>query len=59
MDAQDWIERCSARLHRQWPNIHATDLEETARDLYQDERWRSMLPERAAETWLRPGALAG
>ena len=58
MDAHEWITRCSARLHRRWPSIPMNELEETAADLHAEERWRAMLPERAAEAWLRLGVMA-
>lgn len=58
MDAQDWIARCAARLRRRWPTLAMADLEATAAELYQEERWRSLLPETAAYEWLCLGALA-
>jgi hypothetical protein len=44
----------SARLQQQWPTIDPTRLDDLALDLWRDEKLRSMLPERAADEWLRP-----
>ena len=53
-----WRARCAARLHRTWPTLAQTDLDETAAQLYADPRWRDLQPEQAATEWLRLGALA-
>jgi hypothetical protein len=58
MSAAEWIYRCSARLHRQWPGLSVVDMDETARELWQQERYRSLPPGDAAVEWLRQGVLA-
>jgi hypothetical protein len=55
MDTQEWIARCSARLHAQWPRLHQDMRDEVAADLWRDERWRQMEPEVAAVEWLGQG----
>ncbi|MCE9661706.1 MAG: hypothetical protein K8R60_24545 [Burkholderiales bacterium] len=50
-----WVAWCAERLRAQWPRADATSLEETARELWADERLRAMGPGEAAEKWLRQG----
>jgi hypothetical protein len=56
MDNRDeWIARCSARLHAQWPRLPKADRDDAARDLWEEERWRMQEPEMAAAEWVRQG----
>ena len=55
MDAQEWVARCSARLHAKWPRLHQDMREEVAADLWNDTRWQQMEPEIAVVEWLRQG----
>jgi hypothetical protein len=57
MDAQHWISRCAARLHRVWPTLAQADLDEVAEQLFAEPRWRDLPPEQAAVDWLRLGAI--
>ena len=57
MTPEEWIERCSARLRRQWPTLAQADLDETAAELHADPRWRGMKPEKAAVAWLQLGSI--
>lgn len=54
-DEREWVTRCSARLHAQWPRIGREQRDEMATELWADVRWRSIEPERAAVEWLRQG----
>lgn len=54
-DEREWVTRCSARLHAQWPRIDREQRDEAARDLWRAAHWRAMEPERAALEWLRQG----
>jgi hypothetical protein len=56
MDELEWVARCSARLHAQWPRIGRPDRDEVARQLFDDERWRAKEPEEAALEWVRQGS---
>jgi hypothetical protein len=55
MDAHEWVIRCSARLHAQWPRIDREQRDEVAAELWSEPRWQSMEPERAVVEWLRQG----
>jgi hypothetical protein len=55
MEEEEWVARCSARLHAQWPRLTREIRDETAKELAQHTRWRSQEPERAAVEWLRQG----
>jgi len=55
MDEYEWVVRCSARLHAQWPRLCRDERDDTARQLWRDERWRNQDPEQAAVEWLRQG----
>ena len=55
MDAQEWVTRCSARLHAKWPRILKEQRDEVAGELWADERWKSLEPECAAAQWLEQG----
>ncbi|MBL8336455.1 MAG: hypothetical protein JNM97_06735 [Rhodoferax sp.] len=55
MDTEEWIVRCSARLHAQWPRLHREQRDEVARDLWNDRRWQAREPEAAVVEWLRQG----
>ena len=54
-DEREWVTRCSARLHAQWPRIDREQRDEAARELWQSTRWREFEPEQAAQEWLRQG----
>ena len=55
MDSKEWIARCSARLHAQWPTLDRETRDEVAGELWAQERWRALEPEQAAVEWLRQG----
>jgi hypothetical protein len=55
MDSQQWIARCSERLHRQWPRIPADQLLELAEQLRLDAERQLEDPELAATKWLQRG----
>jgi hypothetical protein len=55
MDDKEWIARCSARLHAQWPRLDRRQRDEAASELAREEHWRHMEPEQAAADWLRQG----
>ena len=54
-DKCEWVTRCSARLHAQWPRIGREQRDELATELWADTHWRSIEPEQAAVEWLRQG----
>jgi hypothetical protein len=51
----EWITRCSARLHAQWPRLRREQRDEVASELHANERWQQLEPESAAVEWLRQG----
>jgi hypothetical protein len=55
MDRHEWLARCSARLHAQWPRLQGEQRDEVATNIQSDSRWRELEPERAAVEWLRQG----
>ncbi|HSV81734.1 MAG TPA: hypothetical protein VLK85_21275 [Ramlibacter sp.] len=55
MDEFEWIIRCSARLHAQWPRIAREMRDEAARELWEQDRWRCCEPEDAAVEWIAQG----
>lgn len=55
MNASEWVARCSARLHAQWPRLHRDQRDEVASELLHDSRWQHLEPEQAAVDWLRQG----
>lgn len=55
METNEWIARCSARLHAQWPRLHREQRDQVAADLLADPQWRQMEPETAVVEWLRQG----
>ncbi len=55
MDTNEWVARCSARLHAQWPRLHREQRDEVARDLWHEPRWQQIEPEVAVVEWLRQG----
>lgn len=55
MDTSEWVTRCSARLHAQWPRLHREQRDEVAKDLWNDQRWQQSEPEVAVVEWLRQG----
>jgi len=55
MDEHEWVVRCSARLHAQWPRLDRKQRDEAAAELARTERWRCKEPEDAALEWLRQG----
>ncbi len=55
METSEWVARCSARLHAQWPRLQREQRDELAMDLWRDLRWQRSEPEVAAVEWLRQG----
>ena len=55
METNEWIARCSARLHAQWPRLQREQRDEVARDLWHDQRWQQTEPEIAVVEWLNQG----
>ncbi len=55
MDNMEWIARCSARLHAQWPRLAREQRDEVARDLLSERRWQQCEPEAAVVEWLSQG----
>lgn len=55
MDNVEWIARCSARLHAQWPRLARAERDEVARDLWSELRWQQSEPEAAVVEWLGQG----
>jgi hypothetical protein len=55
METNEWVARCSARLHAQWPRLHREQRDEVARDLWHEPRWQQIEPEVAVVEWLRQG----
>ena len=55
MDRQEWITRCSARLHAQWPTVPAEQLAEVAVEIQRRLQRQLEGPECAAVEWLRQG----
>lgn len=55
VDDREWVARCSARLHAQWPRVGREQRDELARDLWTDDHWRTIEPEQAAADWLKRG----
>lgn len=55
MEQQEWIARCSARLHGRWPRLDRLQRDEVATDLWHEARWREMEPELALVRWLSQG----
>jgi len=49
---------CGLCLQRRWRTVDPDVLEETAAELWRDERLRSMGPTEAASDWLKPLAAA-
>ena len=55
MDRNEWITRCSARLHAQWPRLRREQRDEVASELHAEDRWNRLEPECAVVEWLRQG----
>lgn len=55
MEQQEWIARCSARLHGRWPRLQRQQRDEVATDLWNEGLWRDMEPELAVVQWLNLG----
>jgi len=55
MDSQDWVARCAARLHDQWPRLPDEQLREVAEELRRNAQRQMEEPEHAAVEWLRYG----
>lgn len=55
MDRNEWITRCSARLHAQWPRLRREQRDEVASELHAENRWNQLEPECAVVEWLRQG----
>ena len=57
-EEQEWVIRCSARLHARWPRIGREQRDETAEELWRAGTWRDMEPEQATAAWIDLGAPA-
>ncbi|TAH13250.1 MAG: hypothetical protein EAZ11_03340 [Curvibacter sp.] len=55
METNEWVARCSARLHAHWPRLQREQRDEVARDLWNDQRWQQREPEVAVVEWLSQG----
>ena len=55
MESSEWLMRCSARLHAQWPRLAREQRDEVARDLWNELRWQHSEPEVAVVEWLSQG----
>ena len=55
IEEREWVTRCSARLHAQWPRLARDVRDETARELWLQQRWREKDPEAATAEWLALG----
>lgn len=56
MPAEIWIAACAHRLHHHWHTVDPRDLEQAARDIWNDARLGEMAPDTAAAEWLKPVA---
>ena len=52
-----WVAWAAERLREQWPRADATSLEETALELWRDEKLRELGPRLGVEKWLRRGVI--
>jgi hypothetical protein len=55
VNGREWIIRCAARLHAQWPCIGREQRNELASEPCAEGHWQSIEPEQAAIEWLRQG----
>jgi hypothetical protein len=55
MDSTEWVSRCAARLHEQWPRLPEDQLREVAADIQREAQRALDEPEHAAVEWLRHG----
>lgn len=55
MERQEWVARCSARLHERWPRVPDAELRELAEELHGRAQRQLEEPELAAVDWLRRG----
>ena len=55
MERQEWITRCSAQLHAQWPTVPEEQLAEVAAEIQGEVQRQLETPELAAAQWLRQG----
>lgn len=55
LQASEWVARCSARLHAQWPRVLREQRDEVAAEIQRDSRWQACEPECAAVEWLSQG----
>lgn len=55
MDRQEWITRCSVRLHAQWPTVPQEQLVEVAAEIQCKVLRQLEDPQCAAVEWLRLG----
>jgi hypothetical protein len=53
VNEQEWVARCSARLHEKWPRVPEEQLREVALEIKQEVERQLSEPERAAAEWLR------
>lgn len=55
VNPQEWIVRCSARLHQRWPRLTEDELREVAAEIQREVQRQVDEPELAAAVWLRQG----
>lgn len=55
MNTDEWVQRCAARLHEQWPRVPHDQLAEVAAELQRNVEQQANNPEHAAVEWLRQG----
>jgi hypothetical protein len=55
MSPQEWVQRCAARLHEQWPRLPDDQLREVAAELQRKVERQAADPEHAAVEWLHQG----
>lgn len=58
METNEWVARCSAFLHAQWPRLELEQRGEVASDLWNDQRLQQSEPVVAVVEWLRQGIAA-
>ncbi len=58
LDRHEWVIRCSARLHAQWPRIGREQHDEAAEELWRAGSWRELERVQAAAAWIDLGAPA-
>jgi hypothetical protein len=52
MNSEEWVARCAARLHEQWPRVPLDQLAEVASEIQRNAQRQVEEPEHAAVEWL-------